>query len=282
LENARRYELLAVDLDGTLLDPQHQLPPQNRDALHRAHKAGMRIVLCTGRSYPETRPILNQIGLDLDAAVTVFGALVTDVRTGQTLERVEFPLNVAHELTDWFLARGFTVLWLTDGDKAGSDGYLIDGTRRHPAVDSWLQRTPCRVTPVQELTDDVYAPVRISVVDDLDLLKAASAELRPAFDGRITHNLLCVPVYRLNLIETFAPQVNKWYGIAWLCRRWNIDPQRTVAIGDDVNDLAMVASAGLGVAMGNAHPEVKRAAQRETGDNDSCGVAALIDTLLDA
>jgi hypothetical protein len=119
-------------------------------------------------------------------------------------------------------------------------------------------------------------------VDEPEVLEAASAELQPAFDGRITHNLLCVPVYRLNLIEAFAPQVNKWYGIAWLCRRWGIDPQRTVAVGDDVNDLAMVRSAGLGVAMKNAHPEVKRAAQRETDDNDSCGVAALIDALLDA
>jgi hypothetical protein len=274
------YELLAVDLDGTLLDSQHCLPVENRRALHRAHEAGLRIVLCTGRSYPETRPILDEIGLDLDAVVTVFGALITDVRTGRTLERIHIPLPVAHELTDWFRDRGFTVLWLTDGEEAGFDGYMVDGPRRHPAVDRWIERTPCRVRCVADVRGDVYAPVRISVIDEVEVLEPVSAALRREFDGRITHNLLKVPVYGLNLIEAFAPQVNKWHGIVRLCERWGMNPRRTVAIGDDINDLAMIESATLGVAMGNANPELRRVARRIVADNDSCGVAALIDELL--
>ena len=102
-------DLLAIDLDGTLLNSAHELPSENRAALHRAHEAGLRIVLCTGRSYPETQPILDDIGLDLDATVTVFGAVITDVRTGRTLERTAFPLHVAYRLTDWLRARDFTV-----------------------------------------------------------------------------------------------------------------------------------------------------------------------------
>ena len=93
-------ELLAIDLDGTLLDSSHRVPPENRAALHAAHAAGIRIVLCTGRSFPETRPVLDEIGLDLDATVTVFGAVLTDVRTGRTLERLPFTLDLAYRLGD--------------------------------------------------------------------------------------------------------------------------------------------------------------------------------------
>lgn len=276
----RDYDLLAVDLDGTLLDSQHRLSQRNRDALHRVHQAGLRIVLCTGRSFPETRPILEDIGLDLDATVTVFGAVITDVPSGRTLERTPIRLDVACQVTDWFSRRGFAVLWLNDGEEAGFDGYVIDGPRRHSAVDRWVQRSPCRISCVAHLTGDVYPPVRISIIDEPEVLVEVSAELGQEFDGRLRHNLLRAPAYDLTIIETFAPQVSKWYGIQWLCQRWGIDAVRTVAVGDDVNDLDLVRSAGLGVAVANAHPDLKRVAGRTTADNDSDGVAVLIDELL--
>lgn len=273
-------DLLAIDLDGTLLDTQHELPPENRAALHRAHEAGIKIVLCTGRAFTETRSVLAQIGLDLDATVTVFGALVTDVASGRTLDRTAIPLDVARDATEWFRRQGFPVLWLTDPDETGSDGYVVAGPRRHPAVDRWIERSPCVVQDVKELPDDCAAPVRLSIIEESDVLDAVSAELRAAFDGRLTHNVLHAPPYRLSLIEAFAPEVNKWYGIEKLCRRYRIDPRRTVAVGDDVNDLDMIRHAGLGVAMGNAGPAVQEAAHRVIDTNDACGVAKLIAELL--
>lgn len=276
------YDLLAVDLDGTLLDSQHTLPAANRAALHRAHAAGMRIVLCTGRAFTETRPILQQIGLDLDATVTVFGALVTDVPTGRTLERTPIPMDVAHAATAWFQERGYPVLWLTDPDEVGTDGYVLAGPNRHPAVDQWIERSPCVVENVDRLPDGCAAPVRLSIIDEGPVLEGISAELRAAFDGRLTHNVLHAPPYRLSLIEAFAPQVSKWYGVEKLCRRWGIERRRTVAIGDDVNDIAMIRHAGLGVAVANAKPPVLAVAQRVTDSNDGCGVAKLLDELLGA
>ncbi len=276
------YDLLAVDLDGTLLDSQHALPAENRAALHRAHAAGMRIVLCTGRAFTETRPILQQIGLDLDATVTVFGALVTDVPTGRTLERTPIPMDTAQAATAWFQERGYPVLWLTDPDEVGTDGYVLAGPNRHPAVDQWIERSPCVVENVDRLPDGCAAPVRLSIIDEGPVLDRISTELRAAFDGRLTHNVLHAPPYRLSLIEAFAPQVSKWYGVEKLCRRWGIDRRRTVAIGDDVNDLAMIRQAGLGVAVANAKPPVLAVAQRVTDSNDGCGVAKLLDELLDA
>ena len=196
----QRYDLLALDLDGTLLDSQHALPAANRTALHRAHAAGLKIVLCTGRAYTETRPILDLIGLDLDATVTVFGALVTEVATGRTLHRTPVPLDVARAVAAWFQRDGFPVLWLTDPNESGDDGFVLAGPRRHPAVDQWIDRSPCVVRNVDRIPADAPAPVRLSIIEESDVLTAVSARLRVAFDGRLTHNVLHAPPYRLSLI----------------------------------------------------------------------------------
>lgn len=274
------YQLLAIDLDGTLLDSRHELPPRNRDALHAAHQTGMKIVLCTGRCFTETRPILGEIGLDLDATVTVGGALLSEVATGETIDRTTIGLDVAVEAARWLLGRGYTVLWLRDASQAGFDGYLIDAERRHPVIDYWLDITPCCVRQVDALPDDGEPPLRLNVVDDIEVLDGVSAEFQHAFDRRMTHNVIRVPTYGFTVLEAFDTVVNKWYGIEKLCRRWSIDPRRTVAIGDDVNDLAMIRGAGLGAAVENAKPTVKAAAERIVASNDECGVAELIQHLL--
>ncbi|MBN2447098.1 MAG: HAD family hydrolase [Phycisphaerae bacterium] len=280
--NGRAYDLIAIDLDGTLLGRDHKVPAANRAALHRAHEAGMHIVLCTGRAYPETTPTIADIGLDLDAAVTVFGAVVTDIPTNRTIEYTPFDLDTARALTAWLQERRYAVLWLFDPDEHGVEGFAIDGPHRHPAVDGYLTQSPCVLRAVDTLPATAPPPVRISIVDEPGTLEPISAELTASFDGRVKHNVLRAPAWDFTVIEAFAPQVNKWFGIEKLCRRWNIDPARTVAVGDDVNDVDMLRQAGLGVAMGNARAEVKATADRVTLPYDECGVAALIDEILES
>lgn len=274
------YDLLAIDLDRTLLDNQHRLPERNREALHAAHDAGLRVVVCTGRSFTETRPILDAIGLELDAAITVGGALLSDVASGRTIESRPIPVETALAAARWLRERGYTVLWLYDASVAGFDGYLIDADRRHEAVQRWLDITPCRMRCTDTLPDDGRAPLRITVVDDMDVLDKVAGAFRRAFDHRMTNNVIRVPMYNFTVLEAFDAAVDKWYGICRLCRRWRIDPSRTVAVGDDVNDLPMIRQAGLGVAVGNANPAVLSVADRVVATNEACGVAELIETLL--
>jgi len=276
VDGASSFKLLAVDLDGTLLDSAHRVPTRNRAALHRAHQAGIKIVLCTGRSFTETRPILDEIGLDLDASVTAGGAILTDVATSKTIARTSIPREDAHAATEWFQRRGYAVLWLYDPDEAGFDGYDIAGPRRHAKYDRWVARTPCDVRSIDHIPDDGIDPVRITIVDDAAVLAQVSAEF-----GSASHNFLRVPTTDTMIIEAFARSVDKWNGVAKLCRRWKIDPRHTVAVGDDVNDVEMVRRAGLGVAVANACAAVKGVARRITGSNDDCGVAKLLDELLD-
>ncbi|MCG3128888.1 MAG: Phosphatase YwpJ [Phycisphaerae bacterium] len=272
--------LVAIDLDGTLLNTRHVVSPENRAALHRAHQAGIRIVLCTGRSLPETRAVMSEIGLDLDASVTVSGAIVTDLAADRTIEYEPMTLDTAQRATDWFQARGYAVLWLNDRDREGRDGYVFDGPRRHAAYDRWLQMAPCRVDARPWPSNGLTPPARISIIDEIDALETMALDFAAKHRGQVAFNVIRAPVYSLTVIECFAPAVNKWSGVLKLCRRWNIDPRRTAAVGDDMNDIPMITHAGVGIAMGNAQPAVKAAAGRLTGTNDEHGVAQLLDAIL--
>lgn len=275
-----QYQLLAIDLDGTLLNTDGRISPRNRAALHRAHEAGLRIVLCTGRSFTETRPIIQQIGLDLDASITVGGAIVTDLVRNRTIERATIPRPLAHEVVDWLKDLGYPVLWLLDADEAGFDGYVIDGPRRHAAVDRWLSMAPVRMRPARLAPDDGRLPVRLTIVDETAALHEVSLRFADTFGTRMAHNVIAVRGYGFTVIESFEGRVNKWYGITRVCERYEIDPARTVAIGDDVNDLPMITAAGLGAAVANAVPEVLSAARVHVAANNHDGVAELIENLL--
>lgn len=273
------YDLLAIDLDGTLLDNLGALPGRNREALHRAHASGMKIVLCTGRCLAETRSVVDEIGLDLDACVTCSGAVLTELATQRTLSAETIGPPLALEASGWFAERDYTVLWLTQPEPDGSEGYVLPGANRHPAIDVWLARAPFRMRengPPHPQTD----PLRLTIIDRAPTLAPVAVELEAAFGERLTHNLMPARRGDFAVIEVFRAGVDKWSGILKLCRRWSIDPRRTAAIGDEVNDLPMIRGAGLGVAMGNAAPPVRAAAKRHVADNQACGVAELIDALL--
>ena len=105
--------------------------------------------------------------------------------------------------------------------------------------------------------------------------------LKDVFGDRASSaTAFCVPAYGVQVLEVFDPAVNKWEGILHLARRHQIDPAQIVAIGDDVNDLPMVRQAGLGIAMGNGHPDLRAAAARVIGANTEDGLAIFLEELI--
>lgn len=276
------YRFLAIDVDGTLLDTSDRLPPANREALHRAHEAGLFVCLCTGRCYAETRPVMDRIGLDLDAAVCVFGAIVNDARTGETLHRWPIPQRTARRLIEFFSARGHSVFVLQDPTEAPTDYYIVNGVRETVAVDRWLAQAPTTCHRVADWPADAPEPVRIGVIEQPEYAPALAAELTAAFGpNEVKSNTIFAPNYGLHVVECFAPHVNKWHAIERLARDRGIHAAEVVAVGDDVNDIEMIRSAGLGVAMGNAVEAVRAVARVRTGTNNEAGLAAVVNRMLD-
>ncbi len=274
------YRLLAVDIDGTLLDSHSRLPDCHRTALQRAHAAGLRVCLCTGRSLTEARPVIDQLELDLDAGVFVFGAIVSDLQTGRSISRSPLPASLADRVVAFFQARGYPILALHDVTEAGVDYRLIEGHRHADACERWLKQTPGRVCRTDRWPAE-HPVVRLGVIERpenlSDLLGALTGEF-PA--GELKCNAIYAPNYRLHVVECFAPPVNKWHGLTQLLRAWELTPDQVAAVGDDVNDVEMIAQAGLGIAMGNAVEAVRAVARWLAPSHDACGLAAAVEVAL--
>lgn len=276
------YRFLAIDLDGTLLSTRSLLSAGNKRALHQAHEAGIVLCLCTGRCVIESRKVIEQIGLDLDAGVFVFGALVTDLAANATLCRNPMPAQLADRLIGYFQRQGSPVLVLYDTNEAGCDYVLIEGRHNRESYERWLAFTPARAERTQFWHPRACAPLRIGVVEQPDRIERTMTDLRAEFSpAEAKINSIYAPNYGVHVVECFAPAVNKWQGIIQLADRLSIPPDQIAAIGDDINDLEMITNAGLGVAMGNAIPDIRKAARLQAPTNDEDGVSWLIGKLLD-
>lgn len=276
-----KYRFLAIDVDGTLMNSRNELPPAHREALHRAHQAGMTVCLCTGRMLAEARSVLDEIGLDSDVGVFVFGAIVSELSTGRTLHRTTIPHHLADRLVAHFQSLDSPVLVLYDSAEAGVDYRFIPGKRNRQYFERWLEISPSRSDRVREWRPSPFDPVRIGIIEDPAHIAETFASVQQAFSpDELKYNSIFAPNYGLHVVECFAPTVNKWHGIMQVAGPMGIDGSQVVAIGDDVNDLEMIRHAGLGVAMGNAIAPVKAVARWHVPSNDEGGLAVAIDRVL--
>lgn len=263
------------------MNARNELSEANRRALHDAHEAGLTVSLCTGRSLRETRSVIEQIGLDLDAGVFVFGAIVSELPEGRTLVRTGLPAPLTDRLMHHLQSRHFPVLALYDPAETGIDYRLVRGERNLAWYEKWLEMADAPCEQLDAWTPLGADPVRLGVIAEPDEIDGTVAALREAFPAdQVKFNAIYAPNYRLHVVECFAPQVNKWYGIMQLARRTGIAPAEIVAIGDDVNDLEMIRNAGLGIAMGNAIEPIRNAARWHAPDHNESGVARAIDAVL--
>lgn len=293
------YDLIAIDLDGTLLNSRHEVSPTNIDAIARAKASGVKVCVCTGRGFRECRMITEQIN-QTDPVMVAGGAIIAEGVSGRTLHRFPMPVALVRDLVNVLVSHGHAALVLKDphgtsacGVEPGHD-YLVVSPRGIEGVDPvsrwWFDMLKIHVEVVSTLDDDAHPEhtVRVGVCGSRRETKAAAAELREAFADRVTlhHFGAVVPSFSSDpddgivILEAFDRDVNKWTAIDWLARRDGIDPARIAAIGNDVNDVEMLRRAGLGVAMGNAIPECLSVATRTTLAHDDSGVAHAIDHIL--
>jgi Cof subfamily protein (haloacid dehalogenase superfamily) len=274
--------LLAVDLDGTLLDSQNRVPPENRAALHRAHEAGMVVCLTTGRCYKETRRVIEEIGLDLDVTVTVFGAIVSEAGSGRTIHAAPIPPEPLDRCCRFLARQGLSFVLLHDGTAADTDYTVIRGERWHPGYDRWKEMVSCTFREAGHWDDARETVYRVTFIETPDALRAMEPDLNAALPpSLLKSNAIYVHPYDVHVLEFFAPQVNKWYGLLHLCRDYRIAPERVVAIGDSINDLEMIQQAGLSFAMSNGDERIIQAAMHTAPGNDEAGVAWAVNRTLD-
>jgi hydroxymethylpyrimidine pyrophosphatase-like HAD family hydrolase len=303
----RRYDLIAIDLDGTLLDPAGRVGPASAQAIARAQAQGVAVSICTGRGFNECKHYASGVGV-VDPLVVAGGAIVSEARSGRTLQRFCMRPDLVSRLVECMNAHGHAALVLkdpaplTDSGLTPGHDYLIVSPDGPGAIDPisrwWFDTHDIRyhVVPSLDADDHPELTVRVGVCGPRRETRAAAEQLRDAFGSEVTfhHFHAVVPAEaptragrhadtdadEILILEAFDASVSKWSAVRWLAEHRGIDPARVAAIGNDINDIALLKHAACGVAMANAIPEALAVADRVTAANDADGVGHAIDRLL--
>jgi hypothetical protein len=274
-----RYRLLALDVDGTLLDPVGTLRPTVRQAVLAVQQRGLRVILCTGRRFRTARPIAHE--LQLDAPMVVHnGALVKHPTSGETLHQTYMGYTVYQQALGHLRQLGAPMVYV-DAFHEQVDILTEDMARAHPFQRDYLHDNleHCRIVPDIE-TPPAYGVVMISIMADEASLRTLRARVQASLGTRARVNLLMNKNYQGHILEILPPTVSKWQGLRLIAAREDVPAETIMAVGDDENDLDMLRHAGLGIAMGNAVDTVKAAADHVTGSNAEDGLVQAIERFL--
>jgi Cof subfamily protein (haloacid dehalogenase superfamily) len=264
--------LIAIDLDGTLLDSNKEISIRNREALARAKTAGVKVVLCTGRPLTAIEGYLETLNLrdNGDYSITFNGGLVQKNDTGEIIEKALMPLESVQELHELAVTLNVPLDILSDGLVLQLPT-TADYTSLYPQLNNLLTFEPAELSQLTEAR--IYNKAVVAVNEDY-------------LDGQITKipqrffdNYEVIKT-RSNLLEFMPKGITKAYGISLLAKDLNIDVTEIMTIGDEENDVPMIEYAGIGVAMANAIPKVKDCADIITDSNDEDGVAKIIEKLV--
>ena len=266
-----RYRLLALDVDGTLvhdIDEVH-FSPRLRKAVAEVVANNVYVTVATGRMFRSALKIATDLGFNAPL-VCYNGALVQPMEGADPLFHLPVPTHLAKEIIAFTRERGLHL-------NAYVDDKLV--TERHtPQAEfsSKVLKVPFELEPELDRLIE-RRPTTKLVIITADPAEAGplAAELSGLFDGKLTITR-SLPTY----VEIVHPHVSKWRSIELLCDHLKVSIDQVIAVGDSYNDVEMLTSAGLGVAMGNAPADVKALADHVAPGVLEDGVAAVIERFL--
>ncbi|WP_314067893.1 sugar-phosphatase [uncultured Vagococcus sp.] len=262
-------KLIAIDIDGTLIDSTHQLHQKNIDTLRKKSAEGVKIVLCSGRPMIGMLPFVEQLGLNVENEYTISynGALVQHNSDQKTL--IEHTLSHADFLKITQLGEKLKLkMHVLDRNHMYTPNRQIS---EYTVFDAYATQMPLQYCPLDEMPKTSFS--KIMFVDKADLLKEAVLQIPAELYDEYTM-LHSMPFF----FEFLNKEASKGRAIRDLAQRLNIKQEEIMAIGDNENDLDMLTFAGIGVAMANASENAKKAADVITKSNDEQGVAHAIET----
>jgi Cof subfamily protein (haloacid dehalogenase superfamily) len=268
--------LLALDVDGTLLDPSGELTASTQSAVRRARDAGLEVVLCTGRRYRTARPVLRALGIDGDVVVQN-GVVVKRSETGETVEHAYLPSHLYNEVLSLMREVGPPLAYVDPAD-AAVDIVTESIESGHAFQQEYLRDQAEFVHWVDSMEIPPESPViMLSSMADEASLRPVESRVAEAFGGELETNFIMNSNYRGYILEVVRESTGKWPALERIAAAKGIAPSQIAAIGDDANDAEMVARAGLGIAMGNAIARVLELADEVAPSNGEDGVASAID-----
>ncbi|HUN23677.1 MAG TPA: Cof-type HAD-IIB family hydrolase [Anaerolineales bacterium] len=257
-------KLVALDIDGTLLDPYHHLSPANIAAVRAVQAQGIRVVIATGKTSYAAQPLREQMGLD-KLGVYIQGLDVIG-SAGDPLRRTFLPNSLLQ--TALAFKSVHDVDWVAYSENNGI--FANQPSARIARLDGYGE------PPLQICEDWTQLKIhKLLAIAEVETLPGIRAALERAF-----HAQADIVQALTDMAEVLPLGASKGDGLAALLTHLGIDWENVLAIGDGENDIHMIRNAGWGVAMGNAHPELKAVARFHTASNRENGVAHALHTLL--
>ena len=258
------YRLLALDLDGTLLDRRMTTTPRVRAAVAAAQARGVTVTIATGRTFRATKPYVQELGLH-GPVICYQGAAVFDAHTGAISAAVPLAGPLAAEGAQLMLDLGLFCLVYAD-EKL----YIADDTRPELAFYRTFhpEGIDLVVAPNLVETTATLQPLKVQITAEPQVIDQVVPRFVEQFNGRLevlrTHD---------HYLELTPLGVSKGTALAQLAEHMEIPREQVMAIGDHFNDLEMIQWAGLGLAMANGAPEVQAAADAIAPSVGEDGVA---------
>ena len=269
----RDIKLIAIDIDGTLVNSKKEITPLVKETILKAKKLGKQIVICTGRPLSGAQQYLDELGLNNqdNEYVVSFNGAVVESTSGQVIFEQGLTYNdyidlesIASKLNLHFHSVSLDRIYTANRDLGY---YTIYNSQIVKLGVSYRTQEEMRRIPI----------IKCMYIDDPDYLdNKISNPLFNTMRDRVVFSKT-EPFY----YEATAAGVDKGSGLKRLCEYLNIKPENVMALGDQANDMPMLEYAGLGVAMGNDVDYTKKYANEITEDCDHDGVAAAINKILE-
>lgn len=251
-----QIKIIALDVDGTLLDDEHRISEQNKSTILRAAELGAEIVLCTGRGAISAQPVMEELGLK-GIMITHNGASIMDT-DGTVLHEHTFSIQDITELVAYCRERGIHY------DLNTSVNMIVD---QMPAAakemyDNYLA-APEMIADAMQITEPL---VKFCMFGDKDVMDQVERDWP---DGRLGFHFIRSGDY---FVDVILPDVNKGRALRKFAEIRSVQQEGILAMGNYFNDIEMLRFAGIGVAVANSPDEVKEAADEVTVSNNESAV----------
>lgn len=284
------YKLIAIDLDGTLLNSYGEISKKNKQAIKYAIEKGLEVVFSSGRMGDSVENLAREVGTS-NYYIAGNGAIIYNLKENKTeyenfleKEKILELIKICEENSIYYNIYTKEMI-IANSIKNNVAFYNYENSKKNSEKKTNINIVQNIYEYVKELKDTKFLKITIcdenkiifssiirkmKKIKDIDILEVAHMSRKIIKEGTEEKTI------EYYYTEVAKKDVDKWTAIKKLLKMKNIKPEEVIAIGDNMNDEKMIKNAGLGVAMGQSNPKIKEVADAVTSDNDNDGVAEII------
>jgi Cof subfamily protein (haloacid dehalogenase superfamily) len=274
------YRLIALDIDGTLLNSQRKVSERTRKAIDSARENGVVVTLVTGRRFASARLLAMELGLD-SALISHNGALTKNASTLEIIDYHPLRASTARDLIKIGHEQDADFILCEDPIGLGRvvvENKSVERNERLASYLSYVNEYGLTVEVIDKMAErEIEDLIQVMYTGTVQKMDGLSSLIESTIGNNAKRQWTTYRDSDMTILDLLNPKCSKAHGVAALARSLQISNDEIIAIGDNYNDVEMLQMAGLGIIMANAEPGLKAMGFTETKSNDEDGVALAIE-----